>query len=60
MKYIAIMLVIFVVGCTAWDEYDWESDFFKKRYTIIEVPIDPLEKLPQECSQCICNMDLCT
>ena len=41
MKYIVIMLIIFVVGCTAWEEYDWESDFFNKRFATQDVPVEP-------------------
>ena len=55
-----VFLALLIAGCTAWEEYDWESDFFKKRFATQEVPVEPKEKPDEICGDCICNMDLCT
>ena len=49
------------MSCASWtpEDYDWKSDYFKERYAI-EIPVEPEEKTKPKCSQCICNMDLCT
>ena len=61
MKYIIIVLAILLTSCVSWtpQDYQWQSDFFKKRYAV-EIPTEPMEKPPAECSNCICNVDLCT
>ena len=59
MKYIIIITIALLTSCTAWEEYEWESDFFNNKFAIEEVPAPPVEKNPPVCNQCICNMDLC-
>ena len=60
---ILIILTIFLGSCSVWtpEDYHWKSDYFKKRYAVAEeVLVEPVEKPHPICSDCICNMDLCT
>ena len=63
MKYIVILMSLLLISCVSWtpEDYDWKSDYFQKRYAVqeVEVPI-PEREAKVECSNCICNMDLCT
>jgi hypothetical protein len=61
MKYIIIITAILLTSCASWtpENYDWKSDYFKERYAV-EIPVEPKEKIKPECSDCICNMELCT